>query len=262
MPDAFDAAKLHGRIDELAKLEDGWDSYGATALDPTAIQRAHDFVTALEPFASEILAPWIGPSSGGSVEILLDADEDGSRTIEIGAQPDCSPLGPYDMLDAWSAPGVDDVTDGLSLDRVVAEFVAFCRECFPRSTTMPDQPRPTGDGLDVTGLLLAQLDRGQADCEILALDSHPTLARLRLDTPRGILDCAGVAIVLARALSVHRGVPLPEIMRERQATGVEHYGDTLRLFNGRDVPKDAHEEACDLGQYLLQMALEALEASK
>ncbi len=127
MSKPFDAAALHKRIDELAELKGGWDSYGAQTIDPTAIKRAHDFVTALEPFAAEIRAPWIGPSTRRSVEFALEADEEGSRAIEIGAQTDKLSTGPYDMLDAWSAPGVDDVTESLSLEQVVKSFVAFCR---------------------------------------------------------------------------------------------------------------------------------------
>lgn len=47
-----------------------------------------------------------------------------------------------------------------------------------------------------------------------------------------------------------------EDMRARNEFGTKKYGVPLRPFNGRDVLKDAYEEALDLAVYLRQAMYE------
>lgn len=51
-----------------------------------------------------------------------------------------------------------------------------------------------------------------------------------------------------------RATPMPRdlriLCRERRALGVRRYGTPLQLDNGRDMRRDAREEALDLAVYL------------
>ena len=51
-----------------------------------------------------------------------------------------------------------------------------------------------------------------------------------------------------------RATPMPRdlriLCRERRALGVHRYGTPLQLDNGRDMRRDAREEALDLAVYL------------
>lgn len=51
-----------------------------------------------------------------------------------------------------------------------------------------------------------------------------------------------------------RATPMPRdlriLCRERRALGISHYGTPLQLDNGRDMRRDAREEALDLPVYL------------
>lgn len=49
---------------------------------------------------------------------------------------------------------------------------------------------------------------------------------------------------------------LIDFLRERQAKGIETYGQSLHTHNGRDANRDALEEAIDLTQYLMQDRME------
>jgi hypothetical protein len=54
--------------------------------------------------------------------------------------------------------------------------------------------------------------------------------------------------------SLLRATPMPRdlriLCRERRALGVRRYGTPLQLDNGRDMRRDAREEALDLAVYL------------
>jgi hypothetical protein len=50
---------------------------------------------------------------------------------------------------------------------------------------------------------------------------------------------------------------LIELLKAREARGLETYGRPLETFNGRDAKVDALEEALDLVQYLFQLYLES-----
>ena len=54
--------------------------------------------------------------------------------------------------------------------------------------------------------------------------------------------------------SLLRATPMPRslriLCRERRALGVRRYGIPLQLDNGRDMRRDAREEALDLAVYL------------
>ena len=47
-----------------------------------------------------------------------------------------------------------------------------------------------------------------------------------------------------------------EDMKSRDYMGYQHYGTRLQPFNGRDVLKDAYQEALDLAVYLRQAIFE------
>ena len=49
---------------------------------------------------------------------------------------------------------------------------------------------------------------------------------------------------------------LIEEFKERRKKGTEHYGTSLKTFNGRNALKDALEEALDLCCYLMQAIME------
>lgn len=46
---------------------------------------------------------------------------------------------------------------------------------------------------------------------------------------------------------------------DREQLGIDRYGTTLQAFNGRDVLRDAYEEALDLACYLRQAMVEGFE---
>lgn len=52
------------------------------------------------------------------------------------------------------------------------------------------------------------------------------------------------------------------MMEESKAIGIERYGQTLHIFNGRDTLKDAHEEARDGLVYLTALSMERAEVLK
>lgn len=122
------------------------------------------------------------------------------------------------------------------------------------------QPDPTGDGLDVSEDLLAELRaHGVTYPEIVV--SRLGLTSAAADRLLGPLAREGIALILSRALCDLAGVGFVETLEARREAGIRTYGTPLRLHNGRDAVRDALEEALDLALYLRQARLEATRCS-
>ncbi len=63
---------LNTQIARLEALEDNWDGYGADALAPAALQRAHNFLELVGKQAALPPKPWVSLTNGGGVWLEWD----------------------------------------------------------------------------------------------------------------------------------------------------------------------------------------------
>lgn len=93
------------------------------------------------------------------------------------------------------------------------------------------------------------------DCGELASLLEAVLAPAHVEQPPPTPRLRG-APVFPVAVSATPGESLRRALAEREAIGVERYGQSLHTHNGRDALRDAREELADATAYLTQAWLE------
>jgi len=97
--------KHEQRIEALAALEDGWNSYRAPPIDRGCLERVRPFVAFLEDFGG---SPWITPMSCGGVAVERCCPDDYMVEIETGGTVnlsfmDLSDADAFRLLQSWMA---------------------------------------------------------------------------------------------------------------------------------------------------------------